>query len=473
MGWQAPKAVRGCTSFMVANDLAQGDAAGLALAALTAYQQRVQRDGSSLYERGVALVETICQTFLFDRAGVFLLNPSGKALVGLVGVDSNGDIKPMPEQQIGLLVDAPLAAVAGGKIPYFVSQDTLETMTPGSRAWFEVHVDPRIRANAVVPIRDFQGRIVGVIAVDQAFSGRVIDAAMLWPLLFLGATAGTLLLCGVDSYHAGSSLDDVGDAGAGSPSRQRGKLPWGGFWSDLELLTEAPAKALRVSALEQLIRAVTGILELRDIETAGHTQRVTDLAGAIGVEMGLSERQLLILRRVAFLHDVGKIAIPDSILRKPGPLDAEEWAIMKRHPVASYLVASGLPGLADDTLLGIIQHHERWNGGGYPFGLRQEEIHWAARTFAVADSFEAMTSDRVYKPAKTLAVAREEICSLAGSQYDPVVVEAFLRLPAEFLTEWRAQQRLTPLSGALANLFTSTPGTRTPGQGTGQHEGSA
>ncbi|MBE3576314.1 MAG: HD-GYP domain-containing protein [Limnochordales bacterium] len=349
-------------------------------------------------------------------------------LVGLVDVDSQGRIRLISEQEISLSEDLPLTAVAMGKIPY--------------------HADLRAKAAAIVPLRDYQGKIVGVITADRGLvsSNRTRGADLLWALLFLGAAAGTLLLWGVDL----EVQPELPPLGTGSSP---GLMPEG-----------SPSLNDHDVSMEHLIHAVTAVLELRDIETAGHTERVADLAIAIGVKMGLSKWQLLTLRRVAFLHDVGKIAIPDSILRKPGPLDSEEWAVMKKHPVASYLVASGLPRISEDALLGIIQHHERWDGTGYPFGLRQDNIHWAARTFAVADSFDAMTSERVYKPAKSLAAAREEISSLAGSQYDPAVVEAFLRLPIDFLDDWRNQPRLTPLSGALAHLFANLPGQEKPGK---------
>lgn len=168
-------------------------------------------------------------------------------------------------------------------------------------------------------------------------------------------------------------------------------------------------------------------VELRDQETAGHTQRVTELAVKIGRELGLNPRDLEDLRRGAILHDVGKLAIPDAILLKPGPLTPEEWAVMKQHPLHAYDWLKGIPFL-QRALNVPLYHHERWDGSGYPHGLAGETIPLLARVFAVADVYDALTSDRPYRDAwpaqKALSYIREE----AGRQFDPQVVEAFLNL---------------------------------------------
>ncbi|AEG33426.1 putative PAS/PAC sensor protein [Thermus thermophilus SG0.5JP17-16] len=171
-------------------------------------------------------------------------------------------------------------------------------------------------------------------------------------------------------------------------------------------------------------------VELRDQETAGHTERVTALTLRLAEALGVPEEDLDDLRRGAILHDVGKIAIPDRILLKPGPLTEEEWAVMKLHPVYAYEWLSGIPFLKK-ALEVPYAHHERWDGSGYPRGLKGLEIPLSARIFAVADVYDALTSDRPYRKAwpkeKALAYIREE----AGKQFDPEVVEAFLKLMAE------------------------------------------
>lgn len=171
-------------------------------------------------------------------------------------------------------------------------------------------------------------------------------------------------------------------------------------------------------------------VELRDQETAGHTERVTALTLRLAEALGVPEEDLDDLRRGAILHDVGKIAIPDRILLKPGPLTEEEWRVMKLHPVYAYEWLSGIPFLKK-ALDVPYAHHERWDGSGYPRGLKGLEIPLSARIFAVADVYDALTSDRPYRKAwpkeKALAYIREE----AGKQFDPEVVEAFLKLMAE------------------------------------------
>ncbi len=168
-------------------------------------------------------------------------------------------------------------------------------------------------------------------------------------------------------------------------------------------------------------------VELRDQETAGHTRRVTELALKLGRELGLGAHELEDLRRGAILHDVGKLAIPDAILLKPGPLSPDEWETMKQHPLHAYEWLRDIPFLRR-ALKVPLYHHERWNGSGYPHGLAGEAIPFLARIFAVADVFDALTSDRPYRPAwpvdKAIGYLREE----AGRQFDPQVVEAFLRL---------------------------------------------
>ncbi|GAA6757141.1 PAS domain S-box protein [Thermus oshimai] len=168
-------------------------------------------------------------------------------------------------------------------------------------------------------------------------------------------------------------------------------------------------------------------VELRDQETAGHTERVTSLTLRLARALGVPEEELEHLRRGAILHDVGKIAIPDAILLKPGPLTEEEWAVMKRHPVYAHEWLSGIPFLRKALEIPYA-HHERWDGSGYPRGLKGEAIPLSARIFAVVDVYDALTSDRPYRKAwpkeKALAYLEEE----AGRLFDPEVVRAFLEL---------------------------------------------
>jgi PAS domain S-box-containing protein len=168
-------------------------------------------------------------------------------------------------------------------------------------------------------------------------------------------------------------------------------------------------------------------LELRDEETQGHSQRVTEMTVELGRALEIDEGQLVHLRRGALLHDIGKMGIPDAILLKPGPLTAEEWVIMKKHPVYALDMLSLIPFL--QPVLDIpYAHHERWDGSGYPLGLKGNAIPQAARIFMVVDVWDALNSDRPYRPRwseeRTLAYIQEQ----AGKEFDPQVVEAFTRL---------------------------------------------
>ena len=167
-------------------------------------------------------------------------------------------------------------------------------------------------------------------------------------------------------------------------------------------------------------------LEMRDYETRGHSQRVTDLTMRLGRALGVDNQTLIQLNRGALLHDIGKLAIPDMILKKPGPLDEHEWAVMRQHPELAYHMLSAIPFL--QPVLDIpYGHHERWDGQGYPRGLRGEEIPLAARIFAVVDVWDAVTNRRVYHEAWPLPKAVDHLRAGAGTQFDPAIVEVFLR----------------------------------------------
>jgi putative nucleotidyltransferase with HDIG domain len=168
-------------------------------------------------------------------------------------------------------------------------------------------------------------------------------------------------------------------------------------------------------------------LDLRDKETEGHSRRVTDMTLRLARELGVPTTDLVDIRRGALLHDIGKMGVPDAILLKPAPLTAEEWEVMQRHPVLAYELLAPIEFLRPALDISYA-HHERWDGGGYPRGLVGEEIPLAARIFAVADVFDALTSDRPYWQARSRAEAIEVIRAEAGSQFDPKVVEAFLRV---------------------------------------------
>jgi putative nucleotidyltransferase with HDIG domain len=167
------------------------------------------------------------------------------------------------------------------------------------------------------------------------------------------------------------------------------------------------------------------------VETYGHSQTVAKysqvLAGLLGIR---DEKVLDNIRKGALLHDVGKIAIPDSILKKPGRLSDQEWIKIRRHPALGYGLVKEIKLVKEAGNI-ILCHHERFDGTGYPEGLRREEIPLEARVFALADALDAITSHRPYRRERDFAAARDEILSHRGTQFDPKIVEAFGRLPLE------------------------------------------
>ena len=168
-------------------------------------------------------------------------------------------------------------------------------------------------------------------------------------------------------------------------------------------------------------------LDLRDKETEGHTQRVTEMTLQLARAMRLTEEELQDIRRGALLHDIGKMGIPDGILHKPGPLTDAEWAVMKQHPQLAFTLLSPIIYLRKSLDIPYC-HHEKWDGTGYPRGLRGEQIPLAARIFAVADVWDALRSDRPYRAGWPEGEVREHIADESGKQFDPQVVEAFLRI---------------------------------------------
>lgn len=207
------------------------------------------------------------------------------------------------------------------------------------------------------------------------------------------------------------------------------------------------------SSYDELLEVLGIALDFRDNETAGHSRRVARYSLEIARAVGCSDEELEQINRGAYLHDLGKIAIPDAILFKKGKLTPTEWEVMKTHAWIGHNLLTRISLLAPvgDILL---SHHERFDGTGYPRGLKGQEIPLGARIFALADTMDAMTSDRPYRKALSYSTAREEIARESGRQFDPAIVQAFMAIPDEMLrglllSEKRRTERL-PLAVDVA-----------------------
>jgi putative nucleotidyltransferase with HDIG domain len=214
------------------------------------------------------------------------------------------------------------------------------------------------------------------------------------------------------------------------------------YQTELESLVTARTEQVRqaLASLERsydiTLEALGNALDLKDAETEGHSKRVTAFTIAIARAMGISGDQIRVIARGAFLHDIGKMAIPDAILRKPGALDPEEVAIMREHAYRGYQILRRIPFLTEASEI-VYAHQEKFDGTGYPRGLKGEQIPLGARIFSVADTLDAMTSNRPYRAAQPLSAARTEIDKWAGRQFDPQVVKVFLEMPENIWDDLR------------------------------------
>jgi putative nucleotidyltransferase with HDIG domain len=206
--------------------------------------------------------------------------------------------------------------------------------------------------------------------------------------------------------------------------------------SSRQIMSQSQALAAALAETERTydttLQALSNALDVRDSETEGHSRRVVEYMELIIAQLPVAPAHLATLRRGALLHDIGKIGVPDNVLRKPAALSEAEWVVMRRHPEHGARIISRIPFLQDVSRI-VRHHHERWDGKGYPDGIAGEAIPLGARIFAVADSFDAMTSDRPYRRAMSVKDARVEVARCRGTQFDPTVVDAFVAVPVELL----------------------------------------
>jgi putative nucleotidyltransferase with HDIG domain len=216
------------------------------------------------------------------------------------------------------------------------------------------------------------------------------------------------------------------------------------YQQNLEMVVRARTEMLR-QAMEDLehsydvtLEALGDALDLKDSETEGHSKRVTAYTIALARAMGIEPVQIKVIARGAFLHDIGKMAIPDEILLKPNKLTAKEQEVMREHCARGYRMLRKIPYLSDAAEI-VYTHQEHYDGSGYPNQLKGSQIPIGARIFALADALDAITSDRPYRKGRSFEAARAEILRCAGSQFDPEAVDAFLKIPIELWQELRAE----------------------------------
>jgi putative nucleotidyltransferase with HDIG domain len=227
------------------------------------------------------------------------------------------------------------------------------------------------------------------------------------------------------------------------------------YQQNLEQMVEARTELLHQAIVDLersydiTLEALGDALDLKDSETEGHSKRVTAYTIALARAMGIGSESIKIIARGAFLHDIGKMAIPDAILRKPGKLTLDETTLMREHCERGYHILRKIPFLSEAAEI-VYCHQEHFDGSGYPRGMHGKDIPIGARIFSVADTLDAITSDRPYRGAKSFDAARSEILRCSGTQFDPAVVEVFLKIPNELWIELRTEiTGQTPTFAAL------------------------
>jgi cyclic di-GMP phosphodiesterase len=271
-------------------------------------------------------------------------------------------------------------------------------------------------------------------------------------IAFVMATGEDDIRVGVDAMRHGADdylvkpfqLDAAVESVRGAIKKKLMEIEMERYRHHLEEMVEQRTRQLQIAmkrierAYDDTLEALGAALDLRDTETAGHSRRVSLYSLEIARAMGCTNEQLRTIARGSYLHDIGKIGIPDAVLLKQGKLTPEEMAVMQTHVRIGYELLCRIPFLSPASEI-VLAHQERYDGAGYPQGLMGEEIPLGARIFAVADTLDAMTSDRPYRQALPFETARQEVIRESGKQFDPDVVRVFFSLPEKTWENIRRQ----------------------------------
>lgn len=308
-----------------------------------------------------------------------------------------------------------------------------ETAATGREALQKVE-----RADISLVIADIRMPELNGLQLLSSLSEEYPDTAaiMITAVADVNTAVGSMKQGAYDYITKPFNLDKVANSVENALSRRRTRLESQKLSKSLEELAERKARALS-SAIKDLdshremtLEVLMKVLDARGHETQTHSQRVRAYTLRLAEEMKFPRQRLIDLGRGALLHDIGKIGIPDSILLKPGRLNADEWQQMKQHTIIGHRILKGVQFLGRVAEM-VLSHHERFDGKGYPRGLKGDEIMLEARMFSISDAWDAMTSNRPYRDAQSIEFARREIADNAASQFDPAVVDAFLQVPVE------------------------------------------